>query len=90
MAQAATEAQPTAYAKKAGEVAQAAMQDIPARLFDQRLQLASLHVARVVLDRDLDGGAACRLRYCRSRRPSAVFRGQERQNVGRLSRWHDP
>ena len=28
-----TEAQPTAYAKKAGEVAQAAMQDIPARLF---------------------------------------------------------
>jgi hypothetical protein len=27
------EAQPTAYAKKAGEVAQAAMQDIPARLF---------------------------------------------------------
>ncbi len=27
-----TEAQPTAYAKKAGEVAQAAMQDIPARL----------------------------------------------------------
>ena len=29
----APEAQPTAYAKKAGEVAQAAMQDIPARLF---------------------------------------------------------
>jgi len=28
-----TDAQPTAYAKKAGEVAQAAMQDIPARLF---------------------------------------------------------
>lgn len=28
-----SEAQPTAYAKKAGEVAQAAMQDIPARLF---------------------------------------------------------
>lgn len=28
-----TEAQPTAYAKKAGEVAQHAMQDIPARLF---------------------------------------------------------
>lgn len=28
-----TEAQPTAYAKKAGEVAQAAFQDIPARLF---------------------------------------------------------
>ena len=28
-----TEGQPTAYAKKAGEVAQAAMQDIPARLF---------------------------------------------------------
>jgi hypothetical protein len=28
-----TEAQPTAYAKKAGEVAQAAMHDIPARLF---------------------------------------------------------
>ena len=28
-----TEAQPAAYAKKAGEVAQAAMQDIPARLF---------------------------------------------------------
>jgi hypothetical protein len=27
------EVQPTAYAKKAGEVAQAAMQDIPARLF---------------------------------------------------------
>ena len=27
------EAQPAAYAKKAGEVAQAAMQDIPARLF---------------------------------------------------------
>ncbi len=27
------ETQPTAYAKKAGEVAQAAMQDIPARLF---------------------------------------------------------
>jgi len=27
------EAQPTAYAKKAGEVAQAAFQDIPARLF---------------------------------------------------------
>jgi len=27
------EAQPTAYAKKAGEVAQAAMQDLPARLF---------------------------------------------------------
>ena len=27
------EAQPTAYAKKAGELAQAAMQDIPARLF---------------------------------------------------------
>lgn len=27
------EAEPTAYAKKAGEVAQAAMQDIPARLF---------------------------------------------------------
>jgi len=27
------EAQPTAYAKKAGEVAQAACQDIPARLF---------------------------------------------------------
>ncbi|HEV7692792.1 MAG TPA: hypothetical protein VGO52_18285 [Hyphomonadaceae bacterium] len=28
-----TEAQPTAYAKKIGEVAQASMQDIPARLF---------------------------------------------------------
>ena len=28
-----SEAQPTAYAQKAGEVAQAAMQDIPARLF---------------------------------------------------------
>lgn len=28
-----TEAQPAAYAKKAGEVAQAAMQDVPARLF---------------------------------------------------------
>jgi hypothetical protein len=28
-----SETQPTAYAKKAGEVAQAAMQDIPARLF---------------------------------------------------------
>ena len=27
------EAQPTAYAKKAGELAQAAMQDLPARLF---------------------------------------------------------
>jgi hypothetical protein len=27
------EAEPTAYAKKAGEVAQSAMQDIPARLF---------------------------------------------------------
>ena len=27
------EIQPTAYAKKAGEVAQASMQDIPARLF---------------------------------------------------------
>jgi hypothetical protein len=28
-----TEAQPTAYAKKAGEVAQAAFQDLPSRLF---------------------------------------------------------
>src|SRR5262245_47301211 len=28
-----TEAQPTAYAKKAGELAQAAFQDIPSRLF---------------------------------------------------------